>query len=218
MLRHQTVQKRWNENLSGCERHTGVVLVFLHVAFFFALDQERNCANSSQLCDDDDIFVFRFNCLVHENSICIQTIWAGWVAPAFVALTQNNNSFGFHDFSSFQVFEIQCRTSDQVDVLKSINLAPDIGVTVDIFVSKIIIRQNDDRTFDTILESGPQWKNQVFDSFNNSTDNDMTLYMFVQLIVIQISIVFQAFGLWSCVEVLELNLVGRFFFEVEQFG
>jgi len=46
----------------------------------------------------------------------------------------------------------------------------------------------------------------------------MTFYMFVKLFVVQISIVFQTFGFWSCVEVLELNFIGRFFFEVQQFG
>ena len=45
----------------------------------------------------------------------------------------------------------------------------------------------------------------------------MSLDMFVELIVIQISIILQTFGLRSGVEVLELYLVRRFLFKVQQF-
>ena len=209
--------KQWRYKNFTCSKwNWAVVVVFLNV-FFFALNQEWDGTYCSQFSYNDNAFVHRLDRLVHENSICIQTVLAHWITSILIWLTKDNDCFCFTNLGSLKIIKIQSWTSYKINVLKSIDLTPDICVTIDIFITEVIITQDNNWSFYSSLESWSQRKNEILDTFNDSTNNDVSIDVLIKLLIVEVSILFQTFWLRSCIKVLIFDVVWCLVFVIIKF-
>ena len=168
-----------NENFTCSKRLAWIVVVLLET-LILSLDKEGNGTNGSKFCDNDNIFVVCFNSHIHENGIGIKTVLRHGTTSRFIGLTEDDDGLCFTYSSSFKINWAKCWTSNQVYVFKQIDFTPDICITVEIFITKIVVTENNNRPLLTTLKSGPKRKNEVLDTLDNTTYNDVLLDVFIQ--------------------------------------
>ena len=84
-----------------------------------------------------------FDSLVHKDGVGIEVVLGG-ARACFVGLAQDDDGLGFARSSLLQVCRDESRASDEVDLLKDVDLGPNECVSVKVLVSQAVVAQDYD--------------------------------------------------------------------------